>query len=840
MIPIPAAYPPPSPSVYLNDNDRKVGRTLLRTLNREADSVQSTTTQIQQHLNHLQKLLKQDPPPEYHFKRQSDLRQGSKDHNVNEATALPNVVHKSISHLGTFAKMALRTTKVPWRYPTPQSPERKNSQPGPIPSPALSVSSAPSAQARGSPRVTNESAIQQNASYAIPEHLTPRTSPVPGSSAATAVMIPSLSVQAQRKEYESFPEVDAQIEASGGKLSKKRKREERETVGRTNAVSVDQRGKADAAVQNLFDELENVFEAENSVQAADFGDLPLAAAHYFSLETVEDTIIPVFVSHEQDKLESIIQKVLSAERIRSIPTEMLIRAQKLFGNVVNYGNATGVSIGNDWTDSDVEEWTQRIASVQHGLQASRTLLRIMAAGSEEKQLQAEGLVKGVLDILRHVLDTCVIPAVEARSTGPTSVSFATYLNRRKELTLLVRALSRVLKALGDFLSKVDVDDSVVTVVEDLAQNLVFAENASNEKDSVVGIKTFEDLRRFAMDVVSRVFASYPAQRPVIITDVLSSLGKLPISRQNARQFRMTDNKPIQLVSALLMQLIQTSVSASSAPGRDQKKGVKMSDNDDDGSSRSGDEESEDEIPLQAQLQNAAVEEKDHEDVDVEAAIESLRHTGHSRYESALGNTQIVVHYLVQRGMTATKSGDQPYRNLLDIFTEDFLNVLGSPDWPAADLLLQVLLQNLLAIIRKNSGVLAQNMALDLMGLLGSGIFNLEDHIRSAQRGLDVSQSEVASRLAQITNDVLDENVNDLDAFSFDGPFRVALEYLQSKGLDDAQSRSASEFQIIHWAECILTAYDRAGNTDGRTLDEFKILAMYLRKMIRDPLWLGAE
>ncbi|KAF2395942.1 WD40 repeat-like protein, partial [Trichodelitschia bisporula] len=41
-----------------------------------------------------------------------------------------------------------------------------------------------------------------------------------------------------------------------------------------------------------------------------------------------------------------------------------------------------------------------------------------------------------------------------------------------------------------------------------------------------------------------------------------------------------------------------------------------------------------------------------------------------------------------RALASTKSDDQPYHSLLDIFIEDLINVLGSPDWPAAELLLR--------------------------------------------------------------------------------------------------------------------------------------------------------
>ncbi|KAI9686239.1 MAG: Sister chromatid cohesion protein 2 [Bathelium mastoideum] len=64
MIPIPAAYPPPSSVVHFKDEDRKAGRALLRSLNQEITSSQSTGSHTQHHLGHLQQLLKQEPPPE--------------------------------------------------------------------------------------------------------------------------------------------------------------------------------------------------------------------------------------------------------------------------------------------------------------------------------------------------------------------------------------------------------------------------------------------------------------------------------------------------------------------------------------------------------------------------------------------------------------------------------------------------------------------------------------------------------------------------------------------------------------------------------------------------------
>jgi cohesin loading factor subunit SCC2 len=71
-------------------------------------------------------------------------------------------------------------------------------------------------------------------------------------------------------------------------------------------------------------------------------------------------------------------------------------------------------------------------------------------------------------------------------------------------------------------------------------------------------------------------------------------------------------------------------------------------------------------------------------------------------------------------MKSTKTGDAPYRNLLDLFVEDFITCLNSPDWPAAELLLRLFLFKMVSLAEgEKTPAPARNMALDLLGLDGS-------------------------------------------------------------------------------------------------------------------------
>lgn len=56
----------------------------------------------------------------------------------------------------------------------------------------------------------------------------------------------------------------------------------------------------------------------------------------------------------------------------------------------------------------------------------------------------------------------------------------------------------------------------------------------------------------------QIFANHDDQREWIIEEILTSLIKLSDTKQKAGQFRLRDGRTIRTVSALLLQLVQTS------------------------------------------------------------------------------------------------------------------------------------------------------------------------------------------------------------------------------------------------------------------------------------------
>jgi cohesin loading factor subunit SCC2 len=645
-------------------------------------------------------------------------------------------------------------------------------------------------------------------------------SPVTKAPAGPSVLIPALPPSSQRTDYQEFPEVDKSVIAGG-----KRKRDAQDSDRRIN-VNIGQREKADAALQAFDSTLSDIFLIEDNLQAGASGpDTSL----YFIQSAYNDEDTHVLSRNAQKSLESVIKKVVSASCFDEVPLNSLLRLQKLCESTVSSIEALSLTVGEDISDGDVEEWVQRLELAENGLQGAQLLLRTMTSGREEKQLYSEDILNSVLRSLECVVNLCIIPIVETRRSASSEKVFHVYSSEKKPITSLLHMSSRIMRLLGDLIINVDVAETVVFKVDSLSTRLIFVENPHTEKESALGTQRFEAMRRVAMDTLAKIFARHPDQRSSIFTEILSSLEKLPSTRQNARQFKMPDGKPIQLVSALLMRLVQTSGARSLKNKRSHEtksREVAQSDGDDE------DEESDDEaLPVKRAHRGDFSVTDDLEPAD---AQKELRVLAMPLQDGSWKDANYVVNYLVTRALSSTKTGEAPYRNLLDIFTEDFISVLGLPDWPAAELLLRSLCMRMVQLMDDDKRpVQAKSMALDLMGVMGAGISDLLNHLAIIRKGLDANWTQVVADLLDIANDL--EAGEECDMLWFQGPYRVVLEYLHSQGLSDPQTQSARGYLLGQWAMSTLTALKK---DDGPEIAQD--LPLQLRNMLIDSDWLHNE
>ena len=167
-------------------------------------------------------------------------------------------------------------------------------------------------------------------------------------------------------------------------------------------------------------------------------------------------------------------------------------------------------------------------------------------------------------------------------------------------------------------------------------------------------------------------------------------------------------------------------------------------------------------------------------------------------------------------MQSSKSGDEPYRHLLDIFVEDFITCLGSTDWPAAELLLRCIatwaIQQSLA---EKASAPVKNMALDILGVMVAAISELRSNIRHMSRNLDEADSALGQKLARLSDEFLEGKIKEDDIISWHGPYRAAVEYLDERSNIDPHLETSSGYCMMRWSEQILTRSELLAGDEGR-------------------------
>lgn len=595
-------------------------------------------------------------------------------------------------------------------------------------------------------------------------------------------------------EYKAFPQIDAAIIEDQQANSKKRKRAHENGVDKLHdGDDFDLIERSKTTLQQLKEVLCLTFEAEDRLEPDTAGSTRQCNNEYFETSSFGEAQF-VLTASAISRVDSAIAKAIDTKRFHEVDAEHLGRLQKLCHKTILQSANTELAFPS--SEDTFNEWAAKLEAADSSLLAARAILRIMSAEREEKELYSQELLADLLAMLKQVLEDVVIPVVE-RSAHAELSKLKPDAQTRTLLSNIAQRIGRVLKLFGDLLLSVDVLETAVTTVEDLSIKLVFVSNASSEKDSVIGIQRYETLRRSAMDVLARIFLKSPAERGPILDEILSSLEKLPITRQSARHFRVHDRKPIQLVSALIMQLIQTA--ATKTP---EKHVLAAGGND----LAVSEEESDDGEPSRT--------ESKHADVST-GSLASLMGVGKPLLATIRSNANHIVGYLIGRALKSSKTGDEPYRNLLDIFTEDFVNVLGSTDWPAADLLLEVLLIRLLAIVdNEKSAAPAKNMALDLMGIMGAGIADVKHSLEQLSRMAEDEGGEKAQHLIGLSQTFMDGERLGSGLISLGGPFHYVIEHLGSRAQDDLQLQNARNFLVLRWAAQVWISEDSSQSVDA--------------------------
>ncbi|KAK8144584.1 Sister chromatid cohesion protein 2 [Beauveria asiatica] len=592
---------------------------------------------------------------------------------------------------------------------------------------------------------------------------------------------------------------------------------------------LDQRQRGEAALDALESQLRNIFSA---------------VGYAFAMEPGYDHIVKLMPDQEvamtagtHQKLHGALQKAIDLRTFDKVSVENLLQIIKLSESSLKYMDIIDIHIDENWDEAAADAWVAQLAEVETAMKAARTCLRILSGGREDKQLYVEAIILSCVNLCKTVTEDIIMPLVELGSSGTGASIFKLLFKHKKTLSTIFVTCQKLFALIAELIAKIELSETAINTLEYTASKLIFVDNAHVERESVIGVQKFDGIRSVAMDILCQIFVNKPEQRQGIIDDILTSLEKLPVGKQSSKQFKLADGGSIQPVSALIMRLVQSSSGKVDQSGEGRRAALLKD--------LGGDAEGEPAITEAASRQErglSSLTSDDHASQQHAIAIQELDTISSPLYDIATRNASYVINFIVKRAIGSTKSGDTPYRNLLDLFVDDFTVCLDSPDWPCAELLLRLLMLRMVQLFEgQKTAVPAKNMALELLGSMSAAISRLRSHVKRTATNFEGTDADEMSRyLADLAIHILDQKVQPEYLVAWAGPFRAVLEYLQSRSTEDQHLASAVAFVITDWANRTHIAYDSIKDEEIERDSELGRLAYRLRKMVADRKWLASE
>ncbi|KAF2019994.1 hypothetical protein BU24DRAFT_406595 [Aaosphaeria arxii CBS 175.79] len=801
VIPYPSTAPP-TPPTTLTPEQQTAGKRALEALGKGLENP-GASRHVHDTMAQLQHLLNPDELSEFNFKSLKHFASPSPDTSTSHFTN--GSVPTQTATLSPFASRLLHTTNIAYQ----QGTSRPSTHPQSVRAQQRQNTVHVSAQTPSSAGFKTP----QNVAHALnPVHQKPTPSPSPAFKSTSGHVGPSVVVNQlpseKKKEHQRYDNIE-----NGNSATSKQVLQSHDTIA---AMRPQEREVAERRLQKLGIEIDRI-----SAEKDDPDESTL-----FATWTTDEGDVTVLGSKAIATLSEAISGIVELGCFTSVPQEQVLQIQSLCEPLITATSHSSLYLAT----SDAEETLSHIQRAIAGLRASKLVLQTMTESYDSRRTCSEDLVQIIVRVLKKVLESCILPIVDARPSSDPEI-FEFTRERRKEVLKVLQLSGSNLSLLALLVGKVKLTAMALSPLESVAISIVFAQNSEKDSDSALGaMQKFENFRQKSMDVLAQIFAFHSDQRESINNEVLSNLEKLPDKRASARQFKSARDAPIMLVSALFMRFVQAAASRTS-----RQLDGEHSDHDLVSEDESSDDEEADSGAEKSRKPKGPQKRFD-------ATIRDLWH-------SAITTASYIASYLVNRASSVSKSGDKPFRILLDYFIQDFCNVLGSPEWPAASILLERILVLMIQIADnvKDNGVNAVDMALAVMGSMGSGILDFKHRLKHVKRGLDVSQSDTSSRLVPLADDALKAGINKHDVVSLKGPFAEVLRSLPNflngqgshPGKSDPYLLSLSGFYVTSWANTFYQAFprDQDDQPQDHTLNEIE---RQLKKIATDSKVLLAD
>lgn len=224
----------------------------------------------------------------------------------------------------------------------------------------------------------------------------------------------------------------------------------------------------------------------------------------------------------------------------------------------------------------------------------------------------------------------------------------------------------MINLLAELLNIQILTDTSVLHASSMGVSPFFAENVS-------------ELQLACLKLVTTIFTKYEKHRRLLLDDILASIARLPSTKRSLRTYRLNSEECIQMLTALVLQLIQCVVA----------------------------------LPENLSNKNAtdSTQNENVKNVDSDVFI-------CNKYEKATSTAGTFLTVFLSK--CGSKSEDIDYRPLFENFVQDLLSTVNKPEWPATELLLSLLGKMLVKnFSNKGTDMSLRVASLDYLGVVAA-------------------------------------------------------------------------------------------------------------------------
>ena len=418
----------------------------------------------------------------------------------------------------------------------------------------------------------------------------------------------------------------------------------------------------------------NTFKRFNKTVELIFDKMEDINMNDFDKDEHEDTEIPTEIlipRYQLTDLAAETAKLKSLGVMESISSERLVKLLNILElNIRDGAKVVPLPSGDDEDEEDDRLWLEiAMERVTRAADASLSVLNVITSKGMPKRVYIDDVIDRVALFLRFQLSNTIYPSYDPvyKEISKSKTGYVgnmkkkrTYAHgpRNKSILGLYNKVHDLTSMLADLVKMQLLTDTTILHISTLGVAPFFVEN-------------IPELQLAALKLVTNLFSKYEKHRKLLLDDILASIARLPSSKRSLRTYRLNVTTHIQMLTALVLQLIQCVVCLP------RKLALKVAEKDKISNNKKKDPGGGGEVEV-LDADGAPII---NQDMDRDVLI-------NNKYNMAMGTAhQFLTVFLKKCG---SKNEDIDYRPLFENFVQDLLTTVNTPEWPAAELLLSLL------------------------------------------------------------------------------------------------------------------------------------------------------